>query len=83
MKVTVYGREECVQCDQTKKHLGKLGIPYAERDVDTDTAAEAIVMATGNTQLPMVSVVDEHGVEIDRWHGFKIHHIRALAVKHP
>jgi glutaredoxin-like protein NrdH len=78
-RVVVFGRDECVQCDRTKKLLGKFAIPYVERNVDTDQQARQIVTATGKTQLPMVDVMRD-GELADRWFGLRPDRIRGLVL---
>lgn len=81
MKVTVYGKPKCVQCEYTCKELDKLvekgQLPgYEYRDVTTDSEAAKDVRATGVTQLPVIVVSNERRTE--RWSGFKIDKLRGL-----
>lgn len=78
-RVVVFGRDPdvCVMCKYTKRDLEKLGIPFDDRDVDTDQQARQIVTATGKTQLPMVDVI-RGGELVDRWHGYHRHKIHGL-----
>ena len=52
--ITVYGREQCVQCEYTRKWLERLGHKFAYLDVDQDTEAQKAVAAMGTltTCLP-------------------------------
>jgi len=78
MNITVYSKPDCVQCEFTKTHLGREGLPHTVIDVTADESAMAAMRLAvgepaGPVQMPVV-VVD--GME--PWHGFRIDLIRAL-----
>lgn len=72
MTVTVYSRDNCPQCDATKRKLGKLGVQYNEIDVTVDNDALAHVLALGYQQVPVV----EH--EGGHWSGYRPQNLAGL-----
>lgn len=69
--ITVYGREDCIQCEWTKRWLTKLGHEYRDVDIDADDVVLGLI-APGFTTLPIV-VTDS-----ETWAGFKLDKIRSL-----
>lgn len=64
--ITVYTKPACVQCDATKRALGKAGLAYRTVDLSQDAEALAKVTAWGYRQAPVVEAgPDEH------WSGFR------------
>lgn len=76
MTVTVYSKPQCAQCEQTKKQLDRIKVPYTEIDVTTDAHARKLVEASGKTMLPMVVIKD--GKNTRFWHGFRYDEIKGL-----
>jgi glutaredoxin-like protein NrdH len=81
MTITVYGRPECGQCEQTKKLMERKGLSFNEINVDEDEEARKLVEDSAEqlhppTILPMVVV--KHGGDVVTWHGFRYDQIRAL-----
>lgn len=62
--VTVYSKPQCVQCDATKRHLDKHGIPYTPIDLTRDPDALAYVQGLGYLAAPVVVTGDTH------WSGY-------------
>ncbi|MBE7702280.1 glutaredoxin-like protein NrdH [Oerskovia sp. Sa1BUA8] len=73
MKVTVYSKPACVQCDATYRALDRKGIEYSVVDISTDVDALEQVRALGYLQAPVVVAGDES------WSGFRPDQITALA----
>lgn len=79
MKVTVYTKPQCVQCEWTKKQLDRLGVTYESFDVTTDPEArEAVQHYATNGEVSMPVVVVTNGAHTTHWCGFKIGLIRGL-----
>jgi glutaredoxin-like protein NrdH len=76
MKVTVHSTPNCVQCNQTKRELTKLGIEFEEVDLSKNPKLLAEFKEKGYLAAPIVVA----GQQI--WSGFKFERIRSLkAVK--
>lgn len=77
--VTVYGKPNCVQCDQTERHLKKLGIDYTKVDITQDAEAYNFARSLDETYLaaPIVTVVTEKG-ELLHWNQYRHSHLEAL-----
>lgn len=71
--VTVYSKPNCPQCDLTKKHLTRKGIPHEVRDVTTDPEAHAFVTGLGYLAAPVV-----HAGPDNHWSGFRPDRINGL-----
>ena len=54
MKIKVYSKPNCMQCDFTKKHLDRMGLEYQSVDVTTDHQALDKVQQMGFHGLPVV-----------------------------
>ena len=54
MKITVYTKNQCVQCQMSKNVLNDLGISYTEKNVDTNEKFMDEAKATGYTSMPIV-----------------------------
>lgn len=72
MKITVWTLPNCVQCNQTKKELDKLGIHYQERELNRNPKAVERFKEMGLIAAPIVETDDR------RWSGFRINRIRDL-----
>ena len=73
MSVTVYTKPSCVQCDQTKRFLDKVNIPYTTVDITEDQEAFDKVIAMGFKAAPVV-ITDN-----DSWAGFNPGKLTKLA----
>ncbi|CRK54591.1 Glutaredoxin-like protein NrdH [Rhodococcus sp. RD6.2] len=74
MRVTVYTKPSCVQCNATYRALDKAGIEYTSIDITVDVEARDLVMALGYLQAPVV--ITENG---DHWSGFRPDRLAELA----
>ena len=74
MKITVYTKPSCVQCNATKRALVKAGLAHEEVDLTASAADLAMVKGLGYQQAPVVVAGGEH------WSGFRPDNIKALAV---
>ena len=82
MTITVYGRPECGQCEQTRKFLDRKGLSYSEINIDEDPEARKLVEDSAEqlhppTILPMVIV--KHGGDVITWHGFRYDQLKGLS----
>ena len=71
-KVTVYEKDHCMQCVQTKRMLDARGIDYDVDDI-TDPMNLAAAKELGHTSAPVVVVGSES------WSGFRPDKISTLA----
>lgn len=69
--VTVYTLPACVQCNQTKKLMDRLGIRYSEVALTSEKAEE--FRALGFLSAPIVTT------DIKIWSGFRMSKIQSLA----
>lgn len=63
-EITVYSKQDCVQCNSTYKKLDKDGHVYQVVDMEKDPEALAYVRSLGHQRAPVVVIGDEH------WSGF-------------
>lgn len=78
LRVTVYSKPLCVQCDSTKRQLIKLGVEFTEEDLTSNEAAfEYVTKDLGYSQAPVVVVED--GTGQDHWSGFRPDNIKRVA----
>lgn len=71
MKITVYSKPNCIQCEQTKKLLNKIEADYTVIDVTQDEEAyNYITNRLGYKAAPVIVVEDEEGLTGDSWSGF-------------
>lgn len=73
MSVTVYTKPSCVQCDQTKRFLDKVNIPYDTIDITENQEAFDKVISMGFKAAPVV-ITDN-----DSWAGFNPAKLTKLA----
>lgn len=69
--VTVYTLPVCVQCNQTKRLMDRLGIHYTEIELTPEKADE--FKAQGFTAAPIVTT------DIKIWSGFRMSKIQSLS----
>lgn len=76
MKIEVYVKEKCPQCDATLRQLLKQGTAFT-----TKSAGDYLPFLTrlGAQAAPVVIVYDDAGRELDHWFGYRPDSIRALA----
>ena len=72
LKITVWTKSQCVQCDQTKKEFDKRGIIYTVRRLDRSPKAIQRFLELGLTSAPIVETDDR------RWSGFRLDKIKSL-----
>lgn len=66
MKITLYSKPACVQCEQTKRSLAAAGLEFETIDLTQDAEAMAYVTQDlGFRQAPVVIAGDE------KWAGFR------------
>ena len=73
-KITIYTKDNCPQCEATKKKFHSLGVPYNEIDLDENAGAVDFVRWLGYSQAPVVVVsrCEDNNVVIDQhWSGFR------------
>ena len=75
MKVTVYSKPACVQCNATYRPLDKAGIDYQVIDMSQDADALEKVRALGHMQAPVIITDNDH------WSGFRPDKIREIKEK--
>jgi len=73
MTVTVYTKDNCVQCEATKRHLDKLDIPYSTINITNDISALDKLISLGYRSAPVVVTED------DSWAGYVPDKINGLA----
>lgn len=72
MKITVYSKPKCVQCEMTKGWLNTRGIDYDTVDISQDEAALAAVKALGYMGAPVVIVHNrDDNADEATWYGFR------------
>lgn len=74
MKVTVYTKDNCVQCEATKRHLDKLDIPYSTINITNDISALDKLISLGYRSAPVVVT------ETDSWAGYVPDKLDGLAI---
>lgn len=78
MRVTVYTKPQCPQCDATKRRLTKRGVDFTLVDLtETPAALEYVTDDLGYHQAPVVVVEDGDGE--NHWSGFRPDRIDAAA----
>ena len=73
MKVTVFAKPHCVQCNATKRQLTKQGIDFDVVDLTADPSALRKVQEAGFKQAPVVFTDDAS------WSGYRPDLIKQLA----
>lgn len=73
MKITVYTKPACVQCNATYRALDKQGVTYEKVDITLDSEACDFVMSLGYLQAPVIVAGETH------WSGFRPDRIKALS----
>jgi len=73
MKITVWVKSNCVQCEQTKKQFDKLGIQYEEQSLEDNPLVLEGFKAQGLLAAPIVTT------DTKSWSGFRLDKIQSLA----
>lgn len=80
MTITLYSRDNCVQCTATKTAFERKGIVYNEFNTSEDEQAAEVARGYGYLQAPVVVVdFNVEGMEGDHWSGFNPLKIDELA----
>ena len=72
MKITVYTKPSCVQCDATKRLLTKLRLAFTAIDATADEEVYNMLVEKGFKSMPVVNVDNEW------WSGFNPDKINRL-----
>ena len=72
MKITLWRKPGCVQCDQTEREFDKRGILYQVKRLDRSPKAVERFIALGLTSAPIVET------DTKRWSGFRLEKIKSL-----
>jgi glutaredoxin-like protein NrdH len=73
MKITVWTKNNCVQCDMTKKELTKRGINFEEQSLEDNPLAVEGFKDQGLLAAPIVET------DTKKWSGFRLDKIKSLA----
>ena len=73
MRIIIYTKDNCVQCNATKNAMDKKGIDYQLVNLDSEPAAVETLKSLGYRQVPVVMAADQH------WSGFRPDKISALS----
>ncbi len=73
MKITVWSRPNCVQCEMTKKQFDKLGITYEEMNLEEHPLVLETFKSQGFMSAPIVTT------DTKTWSGFRLDKIKSLA----
>lgn len=73
MKVTIWTKSYCVQCDMTKKQFDKLGIQYEEQSLEDNPLVLEGFKQQGLLAAPIVTT------DTKAWSGFRLDKIQSLA----
>lgn len=77
MRITIYTRNNCVQCHATKRAMESRGFAFEMVNVDHDPAAADTLRAQGFRSLPVVFAGEES------WSGFRPDMINRLRAEAP
>ncbi|WP_428943839.1 glutaredoxin-like protein NrdH [Pantoea sp. FN060301] len=72
MRIIIYTKNNCVQCNATKNAMDKQGIRYELINLDQEPAAIETLKSLGYREVPVVMT------DRDRWSGFRPDKIAAL-----
>jgi glutaredoxin-like protein NrdH len=72
MKITLWTKPKCAQCEMTKKQLDKRGIIYQEKRLDRSPKAVDRFLELGLLAAPIVET------DKKRWSGFRLDKIDSL-----
>lgn len=55
--ITIYGADWCAFCHTAKGYFDKLGIPYVDKNIESDPAtAQESVDKSGQTGIPVIDI---------------------------
>lgn len=74
VRIVVYTKPDCVQCNATYRALNRAGLPYETVNISQDTEALEWVKSLGHAQAPVVIVNGK-----DHWSGYRPDRIKMLA----
>lgn len=77
MKVVVYSKSRCVQCDATKRLLDGVGQEYEVIALEGHPTALQWLKERGYMSAPVVEVWSDAGLE-DSWAGFQPEKLRGI-----
>lgn len=72
MKITLWRKPGCVQCDQTEREFNKRGIVYQTKRLDKSPRAVERFLELGLLSAPIVET------DTKRWSGFRLEKIKSL-----
>jgi len=72
MKITLWTKASCVQCDATRREFDRRGIIYQVKRLDRSPKAVERFIAMGLTAAPIIESDDR------RWSGFRLEKIKSL-----
>ena len=70
MRIRVYSKPSCVQCDTTKRFMDKHGIRFESVDLTQDPISMDMVQSLGYTQVPVV-YLESKQLGVRHWSGFR------------
>ena len=74
MTVTVYTKDNCVQCEATKRHLNKIDVAYETVNITNNIGALDKLIALGYRSAPVVVAGNES------WAGYIPEKLDKLAI---
>jgi glutaredoxin-like protein NrdH len=77
LKIKVFTKYPCPQCNATKKTLDRLGLEYTE--VAIDSTNRDYLLSMNALSAPVVMITHESG-EQEMWSGFRPDSLKALVV---
>lgn len=72
MKITIWTKSQCVQCDMTKKQFDKFGITYEEQSLEENPLVLEGFKQQGLMSAPIVTT------DTKAWSGFRPDKIQSL-----
>ena len=72
VKITLWEKPNCVQCQQTKREFDKRGIIYQVKRLDRSAKAVERFLEMGLLAAPIVET------DVKRWSGFRLEKIKSL-----
>ncbi|WP_336804083.1 glutaredoxin-like protein NrdH [Erwinia aphidicola] len=73
MRIIIYTKDNCVQCNATKNAIDKKGIDYQLINLDHEPTHVDALKSLGYRQVPVVMAEQDH------WSGFRPDKIQALS----
>lgn len=66
MKVTIYSKNDCLACDNSKRLLTEAGVPFTDINVWNDEEAAQMIVDMGYRSVPVIHVDYGEGIEGDQ-----------------